>query len=572
VWTRTRCGRGGSRPGLSRALPAACAAVLATAEALSPGTARAQTRFTVDRLDPSAPGAEWFALDSLDLRGHLRPAFGVASDLAYHATGVTSQDGRVSVYQQAPLFAHLGGSLVLADAFRFAVDVPLAVWQQGQEASVVRVSPGGNGTTGAPGASSALRVSSGDVRVSADWRLTATSWPFALGVGLSVVAPGLGPVAYAGDGQLRAQPQVKLAGDAGAIAYAADLGWRIGVASLEGGDALGDGVVFGASVGARLLDRKLLVGPEVFGTTGLTSPGAVQLDGPTPIDALLGAHYALGDWRFGVGVGTGLTSQTPPLRGVVSVQWNPPPPAPPPPPPLPAPEPPPAPEPEPAPAPPPPPPPAPEPPAPPPPPPADTDSDGIPDAVDGCPAAPGKPSDEDPFQSGCPEARVVGDEIKVIDHIQFRYDSAELMPAGDPILSAVRSVLEDHPEIARLRIEGYSDSVGPRAYNRELSSRRAMSVVRWLVEHGVDPGRLRAQANGEDRPVASNGSDAGRTNNRRVEFHIVDAADDARPKPNLKPDLKPNLKPNLKPDVKPTPKPKPKPALNGPKRRVLKKK
>jgi len=503
-------GRGGSRQRLSWK---PVAAVLAAVAASLPAAAGAQPRVTVDRIDPSAPGAEWFVLDSLDLRGNLRPALGVVADLAYHALGITSRSGTTTVYQQAPLFAHVGGSLVLADAWRFAFDWPLAVWQQQQQNAAVDLAPAGGKTTVVPGASNALRTSSGEVRVSADWRLTAASSPLALGLGIAAYAPTFGPVAYAGDGQLRVLPQVKIAGDAGPIAYAADVGWRVGLASIQGGDALGDGVVFGASIGARLLDRRLLVGPEVFGTTGLTGRDAVPLDGPTSIDALLGAHLALGDFRFGAGMGTGLPPEAPSLRAVLSVQWAPGPaaaaPAAPPPTPVPQPA-----------------------PVPPPPPVAAPEPAPTPEPLSP-PLPPAPPPPPPPASPPDPAARVEGDEIKTIDHIQFRYDSAETLSQSDAILAAVQLILDGHPEIRRLRVEGYADSIGPRAYNRKLSEQRAIAVMSWLVHHGIDPGRLRARAYGEERPVESNGSNAGRTNNRRVEFHIEDAAEDGKPPPRL---------------------------------------
>ncbi len=526
----------------SRVRVALGATVLSAAGMMGAGAARAQTRFTVDRVDPSPPGAEWFSLDSLDLRGPLRPALGLTADEAYHASTATARDGTVSVYQQAPLFTHVAGALVLGNAFRLALDVPLAVWQQGQQTSAIRVGRGADATTVTPASASHLQASLGDVRASADWRITAADGPFALGVGVAVYVPTLAPVlasvAYAGDGQLRALPQVKLAGDAGPLAYAASFGWRFGLASLQDGDALDGGAVLGASVGARLLERKLLVGPEVTATTGLHGAGAVQLDGPTTIDALLGAHLAVGDLRIGLGGGTGLTSQTPSLRGVLSIQWAPSPAAPPPA----AVE-------------------APEPPVEP----VKVDADGAPGAEDACPEAtgggaadpvttgrcPAPPSVPEPAAPPAPApepapalARIEGGEINFVGHLQFAYNSADLLPASDALLSAVQTLLVDHPEIKRLRVEGHTDAVGPRAANRSLSEQRAAAVVRWLTRHGVDGARLRSQGFGEMHPVDTNGSKAGRTNNRRVELHIEDAPEPARldgPRP-------PNFSSALTPD------------------------
>ena len=72
-----------------------------------------------------------------------------------------------------------------------------------------------------------------------------------------------------------------------------------------------------------------------------------------------------------------------------------------------------------------------------------------------------------------------------------------------------------------MRVEGHTDNAGTAAYNRVLSQHRAESVVTWLVKHGIDASRLGAKGFGPDRPIDDNSTDAGRRNNRRVEFHIV---------------------------------------------------
>jgi outer membrane protein OmpA-like peptidoglycan-associated protein len=64
--------------------------------------------------------------------------------------------------------------------------------------------------------------------------------------------------------------------------------------------------------------------------------------------------------------------------------------------------------------------------------------------------------------------------------------------------------------------------VGPAAYNKELSARRAASVVRYLVAKGVAADRLVAAGYGFERPIATNDTALGRAKNRRVEFTILD--------------------------------------------------
>jgi outer membrane protein OmpA-like peptidoglycan-associated protein len=154
--------------------------------------------------------------------------------------------------------------------------------------------------------------------------------------------------------------------------------------------------------------------------------------------------------------------------------------------------------------------------------PPDRDHDGILDSEDACPDQPGL-RDPDPKKNGCPQAFVQGGQIRIRDPFKFRFNSTELDPAGDPILEAVLAVLKDHPEIAKVRIEGHTDNVGGAAFNQHLSEGRAASVRAWLVKHGIDAKRLTSAGFGQSRPVDTNDTDDGRRNNRRVEFHIEEA-------------------------------------------------
>lgn len=99
--------------------------------------------------------------------------------------------------------------------------------------------------------------------------------------------------------------------------------------------------------------------------------------------------------------------------------------------------------------------------------------------------------------------------------LYFDFGSDRLRTESDPVLAQVVALLREEPAW-RLVVEGHTDAVGGEAANRELSQRRAQAVVAALVARGVAPGRLRAEGHGASRPVADNGSDAGRARNRRV--------------------------------------------------------
>ncbi len=155
--------------------------------------------------------------------------------------------------------------------------------------------------------------------------------------------------------------------------------------------------------------------------------------------------------------------------------------------------------------------------------PLDTDGDGIPDTEDACPTEPGKPN-ADPKKNGCPMVFISGGSIVITEQVEFKTGSDFILPASDELLTNVNKVFVAHPEITKVLIEGHTDSVGGKAYNQGLSERRAASVRKWLVRHGVDDKRLQSKGFGLERPIGDNATPEGRQLNRRVEFKILEGA------------------------------------------------
>ena len=152
--------------------------------------------------------------------------------------------------------------------------------------------------------------------------------------------------------------------------------------------------------------------------------------------------------------------------------------------------------------------------------PPDTDGDGILDVNDACPAEKGNPT-SDPKTNGCPDAvRIQGTQIIILQQVSFETARDEIKSDSFGLLGQVAAVLAQHPEIARLAVDGHTDARGAEKANTNLSQRRALAVVRWLTEHGIDARRLEARGFGPRRPIADNATDAGRAKNRRVEFLI----------------------------------------------------
>lgn len=156
----------------------------------------------------------------------------------------------------------------------------------------------------------------------------------------------------------------------------------------------------------------------------------------------------------------------------------------------------------------------------------DRDDDGIVDENDACPDKPGSPN-TDPKKNGCPGlVKLEGSKILILTPVNFATAKDTILPSSNSVLNAVAETLKTFPDIEQLSIEGHTDSKGKPAYNKDLSQRRANSVMRWLVEHGIDAGKLEAHGFGQEQPIDDNKTEAGRAKNRRVEFKIIKRAGD----------------------------------------------
>lgn len=598
-------------------------------------SAQASSGFALNRFDPAEAGSDWFVGDSLDMRGHLRPGVRLAADWAHRPlVRYDAAGNEQEVIIEDQLHGHLGFSLTLWERLRLGANLPVLLYQAGEQ---VMAAGAAFGTT--------TSTAVGDLRLSADVRLLGDyRGPVSIAVGAQLHAPTGDRAAFAGDGSVRFSPRLMLAGDLGPLAYSARIGY--GYRPEDGGFGsipTGSELAFAATAGIRAMDGALLLGPELWGTTVVSEAGAAFETATTPFELLFGGHYQRGDWKVGAGVGPGLNRGlgAPAVRAVASLTFIPDA--------------------------------------------SDRDDDGILDELDACPDLPGTahtdpqlngcpdrdgdgiidpddacpdtpgvvqgdpkkngcPSDrdgdriydrvdacpdlagvrskdrskhgcppdrdddgiyddddacpdeageasddpdrhgcppdrdddgiyddddacpdvpgvrsrdrrkngcppdsdgdgilddddacpevpgvrsDDPEKHGCPIARVEDKQIKITERIEFKTNSAKILAESDVVLEAVLQILEAHPEIQALRVEGHTDNRGKPAYNRRLSQKRAASVVRWLVEHGIDRERLVANGFGQERPIADNNDKAGRQKNRRVEFHITKEDDSA---------------------------------------------
>ncbi|MEM9072910.1 MAG: OmpA family protein [Myxococcota bacterium] len=154
----------------------------------------------------------------------------------------------------------------------------------------------------------------------------------------------------------------------------------------------------------------------------------------------------------------------------------------------------------------------------------DTDRDGdtVVDRLDNCPDEAGTPENQ-----GCQaRQRVVIREgsLEILDKVYFGTNSDRILARSNRLLDNVARVLNAHPEITLIRVEGHTDDRGDDDYNLQLSQRRAEAVVAYLVRKEVAAERLRARGFGEARPIETNDTREGRANNRRVEFNLGEDA------------------------------------------------
>lgn len=142
----------------------------------------------------------------------------------------------------------------------------------------------------------------------------------------------------------------------------------------------------------------------------------------------------------------------------------------------------------------------------------DSDGDGVVDPADACPGSTvGMTVDA----TGC-----LVEQTVTLKAVQFQTGSAQLTPDARIALNEVARTLKNQRNL-NIEISGHTDNVGNDGFNLMLSQQRAESVRQHLIGKGVGPERLVALGLGETQPVADNGTEEGRDENRRVEFKVV---------------------------------------------------
>ncbi|WP_294736645.1 OmpA family protein [uncultured Flavobacterium sp.] len=146
----------------------------------------------------------------------------------------------------------------------------------------------------------------------------------------------------------------------------------------------------------------------------------------------------------------------------------------------------------------------------------DADKDGVLDKDDLCPDVKGTKANR-----GCPE--VSDDVMKQLNDyartILFNSGKSSFKEETLAVLENMKTIFKEYP-LAKFSIEGHTDSDGSKKLNQKLSEERAAAVVSFLVEHGIAKDRLTSVGFGEESPIASNKTKAGKAQNRRVEVKL----------------------------------------------------
>lgn len=126
----------------------------------------------------------------------------------------------------------------------------------------------------------------------------------------------------------------------------------------------------------------------------------------------------------------------------------------------------------------------------------------------------------DPMRRDIPMERITAGNSVVLHNVFFETDSHELKEESMVELNKVYTFMKQNPSI-QVEISGHTDNTGSPGHNQELSDQRAKSVVEYLTQKGIEPGRLLSSGYGEKKPLADNRTEEGRSMNRRTELKIL---------------------------------------------------
>jgi MYXO-CTERM domain-containing protein len=292
----------------------ALAGVVAVGLALHTGLASADAEgaHAINRYHAASPESAWFALDSASFAGDGGVALSVVTDYAKDPLETFDGDGTVREHVVTDtLTVQLGASITLRERFRLSTTVVMVPWQDGNGGTF-------NGMT-----LSSPTYAFGDMIVAGDYRLYGEPHdPLRVVAGARFALPTGSRTNFTSDGTPGIEPRLQLAGSLGKLEYAGGASAFLRNSSQMARETFGHELRYQAALGARLLDSRLFIGPELFGAVALESGTAIG----TPLEAQLGAHItASRELRFGVAAGVGLINAVgePRWRALAQLAWTP---------------------------------------------------------------------------------------------------------------------------------------------------------------------------------------------------------------------------------------------------------
>jgi outer membrane protein OmpA-like peptidoglycan-associated protein len=302
---------------LSRRLLGASAA-LALAATAAGASAQTQNPVALNRFDPAPAGDRMFGVQSPFAAGPLTPHVMLLGDYAHNPLVLRWQNtgDKAGVVVGNQLYMHLNGGLSLWNRLNVNVDVPVALFQNGDSPAV-----------GGQKFISPSKAQFGDLRLGLRVRLFGEYHdPFQIAVGGYVWFPTgpSGAGSFVGDGKVRGLPQAIIGGRiADRFVYSAAVGPEIRATETIGNVPLGNMFKWGAGFGVLLLDdRHLQLGAEASGAIGLKDLQKRNINAEILVDA---RYRVIDDLEIGIGAGPGLSAGvgTPDFRGVLMIAYTP---------------------------------------------------------------------------------------------------------------------------------------------------------------------------------------------------------------------------------------------------------
>lgn len=475
-----------------------------SAHAEAPRTAEG---FRVDRFQMAPSVDDGLVVQDPGVLRHMvwsmNAALGYTNTLLRVVPRLNSNDGVEVIGTR--LSAYLDFALGLRDRFELHAAVPFAIAQASEQGTAAGLMLRGAGASAV-----------GDAHLGGSvllWGANGGARGIQLGAATDVAIPVGSETSFTSDGKVGGElvataaylgPGYRIAANAG-VRYRPEHNY---VSSDQGTELIGRAGLF-----IPLARERLMTSLEFDMTARAAGRDAFRALG-SPILAMLGARYHFaGGIRAGAGIGAGLTEApgSPAVRVIFTVGYSPEPPQRAMAPRI-----------------------------------NDRDGDGIADNLDKCPD---EPEDYNGVQDddGCPDI-LETDRDRITDNppapgepltleqvvtlpapIEFKFDSAIMLPGAEVYLNQVLVILQAHPEVTRLEIQGHTSAEGGYDYNMRLSDARARAVYQWLVDHGIDGQRLVPKGYGLTVPLFPNDTEPHRQRNRRVQFRMVDQVPGATP-------------------------------------------